>query len=61
MNNGITITQNQDGIVVNGDYCLLYGDAKDFVSKYFFYNYWDQFFAPLSEGEISPDSLFMRV
>lgn len=60
MINGITITQNQDGIVVNGDYCLVYGDAKDVVSKYFFYNYWDQLFAPLSEGEISPDSLFIK-
>lgn len=60
MNNGITITQNQDGIIVDGTHCLVYGDAKNVVSKYFFYNSWDQLFAPLSEGEISPDSLFMK-
>lgn len=60
MENGITITKNQDGIIVNGDYCLVYGNAEDIVSKYFFSSCWNEFIANPSEGEVSPDSLFIK-
>lgn len=60
MENGIKITRNQDGIVVDETYCLVYGDAEDIVSKYFFSNFWEEFTSNPSDGEISPNSLFIK-
>lgn len=61
MNNGIAIEKHQDGIIVDGILHVLNSDEeKDVVSKYFFPDYWKEFIANPSQGEIYPDSLFIK-
>ena len=61
MNNGITIEKHQDGIIVDGILHILSSEEeKDVVSKYFFPDYWEEFIATPSEGDISPSSLFIK-
>lgn len=61
MNNGITIEKHQDGIIVDGILHILNSDEEtDVVSEYFFPDYWKNFIANPSQGEISPNSLFIK-
>lgn len=61
MKNGIIIERHQDGIIVDGIlHVLNHGEEKDIVSEYFFKDYWEAFTANPSEGELSPNSLFIK-
>lgn len=61
MKNGIIIERDQDGIIVDGILHILSSEEeKDVVSKYFFPDYWEEFIATPSKGEISPNSLFIK-
>lgn len=61
MKNGIIIEKHQDGIIVDGILHILNSEEeKDIVSKYFFSDYWEDFTANPSKGELSPNSLFIK-
>ena len=61
MKNGIIIARDQDGIIVDGILHILSSEEeKDVVSKYFFPDYWEEFIATPSEGEISSSFLFIK-
>lgn len=61
MSNGIIIEKHQDGIIVDGILHILNSnEEKDIVSEYFFPDYWEAFVSNPSQGEISPNSLFIK-
>ena len=61
MKNGIAIEKHQDGIIVDGILHILnFDEEKEVVSEYFYPDYWKDFIANPSQGEIYPDSLFIK-